>query len=300
MRIESPIATFNPNPSVWTKASDYIELTKPRVTFLVLFTTFVGFCCGTQGPLPLLLLFYTLTGTALMAAGAGAFNMYWERGLDAKMQRTALRPIAAGRLKSKSAFVFAIAMSAAGFLELHIFVHALSAFLSALILAGYLFLYTPLKKKTWLCTLVGAIPGALPIVLGWTGTRGSLSVGAWILFAIVFLWQLPHFYSIGWMYREDYARAGIPILSVIDSSGKRIGQQAVVCILLLILITTAPFPLGMAGAAYLSGAIALGLLFLFFGLQFAQSRDYSAAKRLFLVSAIYLPALLTLLLFDIS
>lgn len=215
------------------------------------------------------------------------------------MKRTALRPLAAGRLKSGSAFLFAAIISIAGFVYLFIIVNHLTAFLSIAILAGYLFLYTPLKRKTWLCTLIGAVPGALPIILGWTGASGSLSSGAWALFAIVFLWQLPHFYSIGWMYREEYARAGVPILSVIDASGARTGRQAVFCIVLLMFATTAPFFLGLAGIIYVCGAIALGLLFLVFGLHFAHKRNRPAAKRLFLISAIYLPALLTLLLFDL-
>jgi protoheme IX farnesyltransferase len=300
MRADLQTAAFVQSPSIWARASDFIELTKPRVTFLVLFTTFVGFCCGSQLPLPFLLLFHTLAGTALMAGGAGAFNMYWERELDAKMKRTALRPVASGRLKSASAFIFAVAMSLAGFIELHFFVNSLAAALSVMILAGYLFLYTPLKRKTWLCTLVGAVPGALPIVLGWIGSRGSLSQGAWILFAIVFLWQLPHFYSIGWMYRDEYACAGIPVLSVIDRSGKRIAQQAVFCIALLIPVTMAPFLLGMAGVFYLAGAFIFGISFLLVGLLFAKTLNRRTANWLFTVSAIYLPALLTLLLFDIS
>jgi heme o synthase len=294
------LSTTFPLQLIWTRASDYFVLTKPRITFLVLFTSFVGFYCGARGHLPFLLLFNTLFGTALMAGGASAFNMYLERKLDATMKRTALRPLAAGRLESGSAFLFAAAISIAGFGYLIIFVNQLTAFLSVAIFAGYLFLYTPLKKKTWLCTLIGAVPGALPIILGWTGASGSLSQKAWSLFAIVFLWQLPHFYSIGWMYREEYARAGIPILSVIDSSGERTSRHAVFCIFLLMIATTAPYFLGLAGIIYVCGAIAIGLLFLMFGFHFEQKRDRLAAKRLFLVSAIYLPALLTLLLFDIS
>jgi protoheme IX farnesyltransferase len=298
MRVD--LSTTFPIQIIWTRASDFIELTKPRIAFLVLFISFVGFYCGVHGPLPLLLLFHTLIGTALVAGGAGAFNMYLERGLDATMKRTALRPLAAGRLKSRSAFLFAAIISIAGFVYLFIIVNHLTAFLSIAILAGYLFLYTPLKRKTWLCTLIGAVPGALPIILGWTGASGSLSSEAWALFAIVFLWQLPHFYSIGWMYREEYARAGVPILSVIDSSGARTGRQAVFCIILLMFATTAPFFLGLAGIIYVCGAIALGLLFLAFGLHFAHLRNRLAARRLFIFSAIYLPTLLTLLLFDIS
>jgi heme o synthase len=298
MRVDPAIIATTPAQLAWARASAFIELTKPRITFLVLFTAFVGFYCGTANPISFLLLFHTLTGTALTAGGAAAFNMYLERGLDSRMKRTALRPLAAGRLQSLSAFLFAGAISVAGFLCLFVFVNKLTGSLSAIIFAGYLFLYTPLKRKTWLCTLLGAVPGALPIVLGWTGANAALSPSAWALFAIVFLWQLPHFYSIGWMYREEYARAGLPVLSVIDYSGKRTSRQAVACIFLLEIVAATPFFLKLAGAFYLFGSIVLGLIFLAFGLHFAWLRDRLAARRLFIFSAIYLPALLLLLVFD--
>jgi heme o synthase len=297
--VDPATAAFSPVQLIWARASDFFELTKPRITFLVLFTSFVGFYSAAHGFLPFLHLFHTLTGTALIAGGSAAFNMYLERKLDANMNRTELRPLAAGRLESTPALLFAVVISLGGFFYLFIFVNHLTAFLSAIIFSGYIFLYTPLKRKTWLCTFIGAVPGALPIILGWTGARGSLDRGAWALFAIVFLWQLPHFYSIGWMYRDEYARAGIPILSVIDSSGKRTSRQAVSCISLLMIITTTPFFLGLVGVVYICGAISLGMLFLTFGLYFAKKRNHLAARRLFLMSAIYLPALLTLLLFDI-
>jgi protoheme IX farnesyltransferase len=282
----------------WAKASDFLELTKPRLTSLVLFSTFVGFCVGTPGSVPLLLLFHTLAGTALMAGGASAFNMYTERELDALMKRTALRPLAAGRLKSGQALLFALGISVAGFVYLFVFVNHLTSLLSAIIFASYLFLYTPLKTKTWLCTLAGAIPGALPIMMGWAGANGALSSGACMLFAIVFLWQLPHFYSIGWMHREDYARAGLSVLSVIDSSGRRTGRQATAFIAILIVCTLLPACIGLAGPAYVVGALTLGSVFLAFGIHFARLRDSLSARMLFVVSALYLPALLLLLMFD--
>jgi heme o synthase len=291
------LAAFHP---IWARASDLLELTKPRVTFLVLFTTFVGFCCGAPGFVPFFPLCHTLAGTALVAGGAAAFNMYLERNLDAKMKRTAFRPLASGRLPSASALLFALALSTVGFLYLFIFVNHVTGLLSAVIFAGYLFLYTPLKRKTWLCTLVGAVPGALPVVIGWTGANANLAPGAWTLFAIVFLWQLPHFYSIGWMYRDEYARAGLPVLSVVDCSGRRTGRQAIGAIFLLVIVTTFPFFLGLAGKFYLAGAIAFGLVFLALGYRFSRLRNRAAARRLFLFSAVYLPLLLMLLLFNCS
>ena len=277
---------------------DYLELTKPRVTLLVLFITFVGFYAGTRGPVSLWLLSHTLIGTAFVAGGASALNMYAERELDARMKRTALRPLVSGRLPSRAALCFALVISAVGFIYLFIVVNRLTGLLSAIIFAGYLFLYTPLKTKTWLCTLVGAIPGALPVVLGWTAAGSVLSPGAWTLFGIVFLWQLPHFYAIGWMYREDYSRAGLPVLSVIDCSGYRIARQSVIIISALVFVSFIPAFIGITGLIYLVGAAVLGFTFLAFGSHFALSLDHRSARWLFWASSIYLPVLLTLLVCD--
>jgi len=282
----------------WARTSDFLALTKPRLTSLVLFTALVGFCAGVRGSVPLLLLLHTLAGTALMAGGASACNMYTERGIDARMRRTSLRPLPAGRLKSGPALSFALGISAAGFVYLFAFVNRLTSLIAALVFLGYLFLYTPLKTRTWLCTFAGAIPGALPIVMGWAGARGSLSLGAWVLFAIVFLWQFPHFYSIGWIYREDYARAKLPMLSVIDLSGQRTGHQVAAFIALCFFCTLLPARLGLAGPAYLAGAVALGSAFLAFGIHFARMRDRPSARRLFVASALYLPAVLVLMILD--
>lgn len=280
-----------------TRTSDFIALTKPKLTSLVLFTALVGFCTGIQGSIPLMLLFHTLIGTALMSGGASAFNMYTEQQTDALMSRTALRPLVAGRIQSGQALVFAFLISIGGLVYLYVFVNHLTSLLSAIIFACYLFLYTPLKTRTWLCTLVGAVPGALPIVMGWTSATGSLSSNAWVLFAIVFFWQIPHFYAIGWMYRDEYARAGLPVLSVIDMNGKRTGRQAVAFIAILIFISLLPYLAGITGPAYPIGAVVLGSAFLGFGIHFARVRDHQSARRLFLVSALYLPALMVLLVF---
>jgi heme o synthase len=299
MKGDTGTASLSASAISRARATDFVELTKPKLMLLVLFTTFVGFCAGAHGDIPLLLVFHTLMGTALMAGGAGAFNMYTEQDIDARMSRTALRPIAAGRLCSRHALVFAWLLSAGGLVYLHLFVNHRTSLVSAAIVAFYLFLYTPLKTKTWLCTPVGAIPGALPILMGWTAARGTLSPEAWALFAIVFVWQLPHFYAIGWMYRDDYARAGLPVLSVIDLSGKRTARQALISIVALILASLLPARAGMAGPAYAAGAVLFGLAFLGFGVHFARRRDRLSARRLFVASALYLPALFIVLVLDI-
>jgi heme o synthase len=282
----------------WSKASDFFKLTKPKLISLVLFTTLAGFCAGMPRPFPILLLLRTLIGTALIAGGATAFNMYRERNLDALMKRTALRPLAAGRLDLKQALLFTLIISAAGFAFLYIFVNPLTGLLSAAIFAGYVFLYTPLKTKTWLCTFIGAIPGALPVVMGWTAAHSSIASAAWILFGIVFLWQIPHFHAIGWMHRDDYASAGLPVLSVIDVQGNRTSRQILIFMAILIVFTLFPFFTGLSGAFYLAGAIALGTAFLGFAVNFARSRTPGAARMLFVASALYLPALLGLLVIE--
>jgi heme o synthase len=280
----------------WSGASDFLQLTKPKLTALVAFTTLVGFCIGTKGPIPLGLLFNTLFGTALMAGGAAAFNMCAERRADALMKRTAHRPLASGRLTSKQALLFAFVISAAGFAYLSVFVNYLSALLSAIIFAAYLFLYTPLKTKTWLCTFAGAISGALPAMVGWAGANGTLSEGAWVLSSVVLFWQIPHFYSISWVHREDYAHAGFSVLPAVDKSGRRTAKQVVLSIVFLIFCSLLPAITGLAATSYAAGALALGSAFLFYGIRFAKQRDRSTAHRLFIASTLYLPSLLILLL----
>jgi protoheme IX farnesyltransferase len=282
----------------WARAADFLELTKPRITLMVLLTTLVGFYLGLKGTVPWLLLAHTLLGTALVASGASAFNMYVERNIDALMKRTVSRPLPAGRLQSGEALVFALVITVAGVVYLFVLVNILTGFVAAVTFASYLFLYTPLKRRTWLCTLVGAVPGALPAAMGWTATTGDLSPAAWVLFGIVFLWQLPHFYAIGWMYREDYAKAGFPMLSVIDASGGRTSRQASIFIVLLILVTVIPVWIGLAGWIYLCGALALGVLFLASAFGFVRLRDRLSARRLFMASIYYLPMLLALLMVD--
>ncbi len=298
MKESSNILTTADSGSSWSRTADFLELTKPRITVLVVATTLVGFYVGAHRAISLTLLFHTLLGTALVASGASAFNQYLERHLDALMLRTVRRPLPAGRLQSGEALIFAVLISSSGMIYLFALVNPLTSLLSALTFLSYLFLYTPLKTRTWLCTLIGAVPGALPVIMGWAAVNDRLSLGAWVLFAIVFFWQLPHFYAIGWMYREDYARAGFPMLPIIDLSGARTSRQVILYIIALVAVTVLPSLMGLAGNAYLGGAIALGLLFLAYGAFFSRLRDRSSARRLFLVSVCYLPLLLALMALD--
>ncbi len=281
-----------------SRAADFLELTKPRITLLVLATTMVGFYLAAPASIPLALLSHTLLGIGLVAGGASALNMWLERRPDSLMRRTAGRPLHSGRLQSGHALSFALVLSGAGLVYLFLWVNHLTSALAVITLLTYLFLYTPLKTRTWLCTLVGAVPGALPPILGWIAATGKISLGGILLFVIVFLWQLPHFYAIGWMYREDYARAGFPMLPVIDTTGRRTGWQASAYILALILVTLLPTAAGLAGFLYLAGAVLSGICFLVCGVLFARLRDFVSARRLFVVSVFYLPLLMALLVID--
>jgi len=283
---------------LWNTSFDLIKLTKPRITLLVLFTTFVGFYTGAGHPIPLARMCHALIGTALVAGGAAAFNMYGERQLDVLMKRTAIRPLPAGRLQAGHALVFALAISTGGFVYLYLMANHLAGILAAIIFTGYLFLYTPLKKRTWMSTFIGAVPGALPVVLGWTAATHSVSFGAWSLFAIVFLWQMPHFFAIGWVHRKDYGHAGFSLLPSIDNRGQKIRILVPVFILLLIPCSSLPYFAEIAGISYLYGAFLLGFLFLFFGVHFSKTLSNSSAQRLFIVSALYLPILMLLLITD--
>lgn len=278
-----------------SRGIDFFRLTKPMLLSLVLFTTLVGFYAGVRGPLPPGLLLHTILGTALVAGGATAFNMYRERALDALMQRTALRPLATGRLASGQARTFALAISSGGFLYLFLFVNHLAGLLSAITFACYIFLYTPLKTKTWLSTFVGAVPGALPIILGWAAATASISWSACLLFMLVFFWQIPHFLAIGWLHRDDYVRAALPVMPAIDCDGRKTSLLALGFIAALLFLSLLPFFAGLAGPAYAAGAVLLGVMFLACAFHFARQRTAIAARRLFTASAIYLPLLLILL-----
>ena len=286
---------------------DYLELTKPRITWLILMSTGIGYFFGLAGTagwsqflqhLGVLRLLHTVLGTGLIASGTAALNQWFEREADRKMRRTADRPLPAGRLESGRALAFGVTLSAAGFLDLWLAVNPLAAGIGAFTLASYLFLYTPLKQRTWWSTTIGAVPGAMPPVIGYAAAAGRLTADCWVLFAILFLWQFPHFYSIAWMYREDYARAGIRMLPVVEPDGKSTARQIVLYGLALIPVSLVPSMLGMSGRIYLAGALLLGLWFLYSGIRVARDRTLLRARGVLLTSVVYLPFLYGLMLLD--
>lgn len=281
-----------------TRVADYWELTKPGITFLAVITTFAGFYLGTHGtPNPVLLL-STLLGTALVAAGGGALNHFIERDLDAKMHRTEHRPIPTGRIQPVHGLIFGTSLSIIGVLELALLANFLTSFLGAVTLLGYLFVYTPLKKKTSLSTVIGGIPGAIPPVMGWTAVSGNLSIEPMALFTIFYLWQIPHFLAIAWMYRKDYARAGFPMLTVIDPECNSASRQIVIYSIALLGASLMPALFGLTGPIYFFGAFGLGLTFTTFGICLAVFKSNLCAKRLLLASIFYVPLLLALMIFD--
>ena len=276
--------------------SDYWALTKPEVNFLILITTGVGFYLGSRDgarPLSFLALFNTLLGTLLVASGTGTLNQYIERKFDAQMRRTARRPAAAGRLKPNAVLTFGIALAAAGSVYLAAAVNPLTSVLAILTLLSYLFVYTPLKRKTPLCVLVGAFPGAMPPLIGWAGASGGLTIEAGILFAILFLWQFPHFMAIAWMYREDYDRAGYLVLPKGKTRVPFVTLETVLPLIVLVGCSVVQFPTRHSAIFYCAGAL-LGLGFLYFGLEFVLQRSRAAARRLLAASIVYLPLLFVL------
>ena len=285
--------------AAWTRALDYLELTKPRVSGLVLFTVAAGACIAAKGVPEPILLVHILFGTALVAGGASALNQFLERHTDALMQRTESRPLPAGRLQPFEGLVFGSLLGAVGLTYLSVVLHRpLAALVAGLALLSYVFVYTPLKRKTALNTLVGAVPGALPPVIGWTAVTGSLDGGAVVLFLLMFLWQIPHFLAIACIYREDYARAGLLMLPVVDSKGDITGRQMVGYCLALIPVSLMPALWSLAGGVYISGALLLGLGFLGFALRFHRDNSVRQARHVLWASLVYLPVLLTLLIVD--
>ena len=274
------------------------ELFKVRLTSLVLLTTLVGFYLGQRGGMNWFSLVNTLMGTGLLACGASALNQYLERDFDALMERTEGRPLPAGRIQPHTVLLIGGVISVCGLLWLAFGSNLLTAVLGAVTLISYLFIYTPLKRKSELNTVVGAIPGALPPLMGWTGARGDLSIEGWALFAILFFWQLPHFLAIAWMYREDYARGGFVMLPMVDQDGSRTGRSAVSHTLGLLPVSLSPFIFHVSGLLYFFGALALGLAFLWCATRFMRRMDRISARRLFFASILYLPLLLGLMVFD--
>jgi len=276
----------------------YLALTKPDVSFLVIITTLSGFYLGSRGPADLLRLGHTLLGTALLAAGTSALNHYLERFSDAKMRRTASRPLPAGLLLPREALGFGAGFVVAGALYLGLAAGALASLLGAAACASYLGAYTPLKKRTTMATLVGAFPGAVPPLIGWAAARDSLTLEAWTLYAILFLWQFPHFLAIAWMYREDYARANIRMLPVVDRTGAATFRQVLLTALALIPVSLLPAVVGLAGARYLFGALVLGLALVQVCLWAARTKTNARAKWLMHATVLYLPLLLGLMMAD--
>lgn len=275
--------------------SVFADLFKARLTALVLLTTFVGFYLGWQGALNFVLMFHALLGTALVAAGAAALNQLLEREYDAKMRRTASRPLPSGRLQPSTVMLVGGICCAAGLTYLAYFVNSLTSVLGAVTLVSYLFIYTPLKRVSWINTLVGAIPGALPPLMGWTAARNELSGEGWALFAILAFWQIPHFMAIAWMYREEYAKAGFIMLPNVDADGSRTAQQAIANTLALLLASLCPFAFHLTGKIYLAAALVLGLGFLWTAIRFARRMTLARARQLFFASIIYLPLLIAAL-----
>lgn len=280
------------------RALDFLLLTKPRVVAMVLVTTIVGYYLGSSGATDFLRLLSTLIGTVLAAAGTLALNQFLERDLDARMERTRLRPLPDGRLQPGESLAFGTAITVGGLLHLWLAVGALAAAVTAATVALYLFVYTPLKLRSPLCMVVGAIPGALPPVVGWVAASGEFGAGAWVLFSILYLWQLPHTLAIARLYREDYARAGIRVLPVVDPNGTSTERQIVAGCLALLTVGLLPTLLGLTGAVYFFGALLLGLGFLVCGMSQAVSRSVSTARRLVFASVLYLPLLLGLMVLD--
>ena len=294
----TPVVAVWQAESAWRRLGDYLALTKPRVVAMVLVTTAVGFHLGSAGGPLFLPLLYTLAGTALAAGGTLALNQYMERDLDARMDRTRRRPLPEGRVHPGEALVLGCALLVAGVALLARAGEPLAAAVTAAIAATYLLLYTPLKRVSSLCSLVGAIPGALPPVAGWAAARGTLGPEPWILFAIMFLWQIPHTLAIGRLYRDDYARAGIRVLPVVDRDGRTTGVQAVTNCLALLPVAILPTLVGLAGAIYFLIALVLGLAFLWSAVGLARGGRAADARRLLFTSLVYLPVVLAVMALD--
>ena len=278
--------------------SAYLELTKPRITFLVVVTAAAGFCLGSKAGVNFTHLLYLSAAIALLSSGIGTLNQYIERDLDRLMFRTRSRPLPAGRMSSVRALVFGIVLSVAGLATLAVLINWLTAVLGMVTLAAYLFGYTPLKTRSSLSTVVGAFPGAMPPLIGWAAATGKIGIEGVVLFAILFLWQFPHFLSIAWIYRDDYARAGIKMLPVVEPDGRVTAQQIISYTLMLLPVSMLPALVHLAGSVYMMGALGLGIVFLYFGARAAVVRSKWQARRLLQASVLYLPALFILMVLN--
>lgn len=296
--IPSTESVEDPSLPVSARLADFWEMTKPGITLMVVLTAGLGFLLAEQGSFHFLLLLHTLIGTGLISAGGSVLNHVLERDTDALMERTANRPLPTGRMNPDVALSFGVLLTVAGLVELALAVNLLTALLGAVAVAGYVFVYTPLKRISSLATVIGAVPGAIPPMMGWSAVRNELDAAAWVLFGILFFWQLPHFLAIAWLCREDYARGGFPMLTVLDPEGVRTGRQAILYGAALVPVSLLPSLLGLMGTIYFVGALAFGLAYLGFSFAFAQARSNPGARRLMLASLLYFPALLLVMLLD--
>jgi protoheme IX farnesyltransferase len=280
------------------KVAAYFELTKPRIAFMLVLTSAAGFYLGSEGGFDMLLFVNAMIGITLLAFGVATLNQYIERKLDAKMERTASRPLPTKKITPNEALTFGITQCAVAEIYLLVLVNSLTALLGLVVIVGYVLLYTPLKTRTTISTAIGAVPGAMPPLMGWTAAADNITLGAWTLFTILFLWQFPHFLAIAWIYKEQYAKAGIMMLPVVEKSGKITARQIVIFTLMLLPVSLTPFFLGLSGGYYLIGAGLLGIWFMWSSLQAARSRSVEKARRLLFVSVVYLPILFALMVFN--
>jgi protoheme IX farnesyltransferase len=296
--IPSTDSVQEPSLPISARLADFWEMTKPGITVMVTLTAGLGFLLAERDRFSFLLLVHTLLGTGLISAGASVLNHVLERDTDALMQRTANRPLPTGRMNPDVALSFGVLLGILGLVDLAVAVNLLTALLGAVALAGYVFVYTPLKRISSLATVIGAVPGAIPPMMGWCAVRNDLDAAAWVLFGILFFWQLPHFLAIAWLCREDYARGGFPMLPVLDPEGFRTGRQAILYGAALVPVSLLPSLLGLMGTVYFVGALAFGLAYLGFAFAFAQARSNPGARRLMFASLLYFPALLLIMLLD--
>lgn len=280
------------------KLAAFLELTKPRIAFMLVLTSAAGFYLGSKGSFDFLLFVNSMIGIVLLAFGVATLNQFIERRTDALMERTAKRPIPTNKVSPAEALVFGLILTVSAEIYLAFLVNPLTAVLGLVVIVGYVLLYTPLKTRTSASTAIGAIPGAMPPLMGWTASANEITLGAWVLFALLFLWQFPHFLAIAWMYKEQYRKAGILMLPVVEKEGRLTAIQIVTFTVMLLPISIAPFFMGFAGSVYLIGASILGLWFLISSIQSARAKSVEKARKLLLVSVLYLPVLFALMVFN--
>ena len=280
------------------KIGAFLELTKPRIAFMLVLTSAAGFYLGAETGFNLGLFLNSMAAITLLAFGVATLNQYIERNIDTKMERTVTRPLPTGRITPNEALIFGVSLCVIAEIYLYFAVNGLTAVLGLIVIVGYVFLYTPLKTRTTASTAIGALPGAMPPLMGWTSSANEITLGAWFLFALLFLWQFPHFLAIAWMYKEQYAKAGIKMLPVVEKDGKITAQQIVIFTVLLLPVSLAPFFLGVSGIIYLVGASVLGLWFLIASIKTAREKSIEQSRKLLLVSVVYLPIIFALMVLN--